>query len=198
MPKYDFILAGVGGQGTILASDILVEVGLKAGYDVKKSEVHGMSQRGGAVESHVRWGRKVYSPVVEQGRVDYLLGFEMLEGARWATYLNPRSKVYINTHKIYPPSVNIGQARYPEAKNIEQLLTGRAGFFEWVNATGKAMELGNQALAGVVVLGRLSRDLEVAVETWLEVIVDLVPAKFTELNKQAFAAGRELKEAFPA
>jgi len=190
--SYNFILAGVGGQGTILTSDILVEVGLKAGYDVKKSEVHGMSQRGGGVESHVRWGQKVYSPVVEQGKVDYLLGFEMLEGARWATYLNSQAKVYINDHKIYPPSVNIGQATYPEEKNIEQLLAGRSAIFEWVGAMAKAKELGNQALAGVVMLGRLARELDVAVEIWLEVITELVPARFTELNKEAFIAGREV------
>ncbi len=192
MQNYDFIIAGVGGQGTILASDILVEVGLKAGYDVKKSEVHGMSQRGGGVESHVRWGQKVYSPVVEQGHVDYLLGFEMLEGARWATYLNSQSKVYVNTHKIFPPSVNIGQATYPAEQEIEQLLAGRAGSFEWVDAIGKAKELGNPALAGVVMLGRLSCELDVAVENWLEVIAELVPAKFMELNKQAFQVGREM------
>lgn len=191
MQKNDFIIAGVGGQGTILASDILVEVGLKAGYDVKKSEVHGMSQRGGGVESHVRWGQKVYSPVVEQGKADYLLGFEMLEGARWATYLNPQSKVYLNTHKIFPPTVNTGQANYPEEQDIEQLLAGRAGAFEWVDAIGKAMELGNQALAGVVMLGRLSRELTIGVEVWLEVIAELVPPKFTGLNKNAFLLGRD-------
>ncbi len=194
MQNLNFILAGVGGQGTILASDILVEVGLKAGYDVKKSEVHGMSQRGGGVESHVRWGQKVYSPVVEQGKVDYLLGFEMLEGARWVTYLNSQAKVYINDHKIYPPSVNIGQATYPEKRNIEQLFAGRSAAFEWVNANSKAIELGNQALAGVVMLGRLSRELNVSQETWLEVIAELVPVKFIELNKQAFLGGWEIEK----
>jgi len=191
--NYNFILAGVGGQGTILTSDILVEVGLKAGYDVKKSEVHGMSQRGGGVESHVRWGEKVYSPVVERGKADYLLGFEMLEGARWATYLNPQAKVYINDHKIYPPSVNIGQGTYPEEKNIEQLLAERSTIFAWVGAMAKAKELGNPALAGVVMLGRLARELDVTVEIWLEVIAELVPAKFTKLNKEAFLAGRKMK-----
>lgn len=194
MQSYNFILAGVGGQGTILASDILVEVGLKAGYDVKKSEVHGMSQRGGGVESHVRWGYQVYSPLVEQGTVDYLLGFEMLEGARWATYLNSQSKVYINVHKIYPPSVNSGQAAYPTERYIEELLAGRAGTFEWVDAMAKAKELGNPALAGVVMLGRLSREFDVILKTWLEVIAELVPAKFTELNKKAFLTGREMRK----
>ncbi len=131
---------------------------------------------------------------MEQGKVDYLLSFEMLEGARWATYLNSQSKVYINAHKICPPSVNIGQATYPEEKNIEQLFAGRAAAFEWVGANSKAIELGNPALAGVVMLGRLARELDVAVETWLEVIAELVPVKFIELNKQAFLVGREIEK----
>ena len=190
MQNYDFIIAGVGGQGTILASDIMVEVGLKAGYDVKKSEVHGMSQRGGGVESHVRWGKKVYSPVVEKGKVDYLIGLEMLEAARWATYLKPESKVYVNLQKIYPPTVNTGEARYPEKTEIEEQLSKRASSFEWIEALDKAKELGNQALAGVIMLGRLSTNFEIASEIWLEVISELVPAKFIELNKQAFLVGR--------
>lgn len=193
MQNYDFIIAGVGGQGTILASDIMVEVGLKAGYDVKKSEVHGMSQRGGGVESHVRWGKKVYSPVVEKGKVDYLIGLEMLEAARWATYLNPNSIVYVNRHKIYPPTVNTGESKYPEEKEIEELFSKRARSFEWIDALDKAKELGNQALAGVIMLGRLSTNFEIASEIWLEVISELVPAKFIELNKQAFLVGREIE-----
>lgn len=116
----------------------------------------------------------------------------MLEGARWASYLNSRSKVYINTHKIFPPSVNIGAATYPAEQDIEQLLTGRAGAFKWVDAIGRSKELGNPALAGVVMLGRLSCKLDVVVENWLEVIAELVPAKFTELNKKAFMVGREM------
>lgn len=191
MQNYNFIIAGVGGQGTILASDIMVEVGLKAGFDVKKSEVHGMSQRGGGVESHVRWGKKVYSPVVEKGRVDYLIGLEMLEAARWASYLNPKSIVYVNRHKIYPPTVNTGEAKYPEEKEIEELFSKRAKYFEWIDALDKAKELGNTALAGVIMLGRLSKNFEIASEIWLEVIEELVPAKFTELNKQAFLVGKD-------
>ncbi|KUO78579.1 MAG: hypothetical protein APF81_08715 [Desulfosporosinus sp. BRH_c37] len=191
MQNYDFIIAGVGGQGTILVSDIMVEVGLKVGYDVKKSEVHGMSQRGGGVESHVRWGKKVYSPVVEKGKVDYLIGLEMLEAARWATYLKPESKVYVNQQKIFPPTVNTGEARYPEETEIEEQLSKRASSFEWIDAHERAKELGNQALAGVIMLGRLAKNFEIASEIWLEVIAELVPAKFTELNKQAFLVGRD-------
>lgn len=191
--KIDFIIAGVGGQGTILASDILVEVGYKAGYDVKKSEVHGMSQRGGGVESQVRWGKKVYSPLIEKGKADYVLGFEMLEAARWTEYLNPSSVVYVNKHKMFPPTVTSGQAQYPAEAAIEQELSSRAGRFQWLDAIGMAQELGNPALAGVIMLGRLSADLDVEPELWQEVIAELVPAKFAELNKKAFMAGRGIK-----
>lgn len=191
--KIDFIIAGVGGQGTILASDILVEVGYLAGYEVKKSEVHGMSQRGGGVESQVRWGKKVHSPLIEKGKADYVLGFEMLEAARWTEYLNPSSVVYVNKHKIFPPSVTTGQAEYPAEASIEQELSSRAGRFEWVDAIGMARELGNPALAGVIMLGTLSADLDVDTEQWLSVISELVPAKLVELNKKAFTVGRELK-----
>lgn len=191
--KIDFIIAGVGGQGTILASDILVEVGYKAGYDVKKSEVHGMSQRGGGVESQVRWGKKVYSPLIEKGKADYVLGFEMLEAARWTEYLNPSSVVYVNKHKMFPPTVTSGQAQYPAEAAIEQELSSRAGRFQWLDAIGMAQELGNPALAGVIMLGRLSADLDVEPELWQEVIAELVPAKFAELNKKAFMVGRGIK-----
>lgn len=190
--KVDFIIAGVGGQGTILASDILVEVGYQSGYDVKKSEVHGMSQRGGGVESQVRWGKKVYSPMIEKGKADYLLGFEMLEAARWTEYLNPNSVVYVNNHKMFPPTVTTGQAEYPAETAIKHELASRAARFQWVDAIGLAKGLGNPALAGVIMLGRLSADLDVEPAVWLEVIANLVPAKFVELNKKAFMTGREL------
>lgn len=190
--KIDFIIAGVGGQGTILASDILVEVGFNAGYDVKKSEVHGMSQRGGGVESQVRWGKKVYSPLIEKGKANYLLGFEMLEAARWTAYLNQSSVVYVNKHKMFPPTVTTGQVEYPTEIAIEQELTSRSKRFEWVDAMGKAKELGNTALAGVIMLGRLSADLDVDQELWLKVITELVPNKFVDLNRKAFMTGRNM------
>ena len=192
MKKIDFLMAGVGGQGTILASDILVEVGLQMGYDVKKSEVHGMSQRGGTVESHVRWGEKVYSPVVEKGQADYLIGFEMLEAARWTSYLNSDSAVIVNNFRIPPPSVNLGQKDYPTEKELEDYISTRAGQFQWVEGTAIAKELGNPAMAGVVLLGALFARLGGTEEVWLKVIEQLVPTKFVELNKQAFNKGREL------
>src|SRR5665811_24092 len=189
--KIDFVLAGVGGQGTILASDILVEVGLEAGYDVKKSEVHGMAQRGGGVESQVRWGSKIHSATVEKGRVDYLIGFEMLETARWIEYLKPGGDIVVNRYRIPPPPVNMGVARYPEESEIQELLLTRAGRLEWVDATGIARELGNAALAGVVLLGRLASYLDIDDAVWLGVIERLVPPRFVDLNREAFRRGTE-------
>ncbi|MCL6479039.1 MAG: indolepyruvate oxidoreductase subunit beta [Peptococcaceae bacterium] len=194
--KVDILVAGVGGQGTILASDILAEVGLKSGYDVKKAEVHGMSQRGGAVESHVRWGPKVYSPQVEAGRVDYLLGFEMLEAARWSHYLAPGAVALINRHRIFPPAVNLGTASYPAEEEIESVLSAGGGRVWWVEGTDIAGRLGNRTAAGVVLLGAFSKLLSVPEDVWQSAISGLVPEKFVDLNLKAFAEGRKL--ALPA
>lgn len=192
--KLDFLMAGIGGQGTILSSDILAEVGAEAGFDTKKAEVHGMAQRGGAVESHVRWGERVYSPLVERGEVDYLIGFEMLEAARWWHYLHPGSVALVNRYRVDPPAVSLGKARYPEPEEIEGLLSTCGARVKWVEATAAAVELGSPAVVGVVLLGALSRLLEVDIpeEKWLEVVERLVPAKFVELNRRAFLRGREL------
>ncbi|MBU2601706.1 MAG: indolepyruvate oxidoreductase subunit beta [Actinobacteria bacterium] len=192
LEKVDFVLAGVGGQGTILASDILVEVGLEAGYDVKKSEVHGMAQRGGGVESQVRWGEKVYSATVEKGEVDFLLGFEMLEVARWIDFLKPGGDVIVNRYRIPPPPVNMGVARYPDESEIQRLLLTRAGRLVWVDATDVARELGNAALSGVVLLGLLAVDLGMEPDLWLGVIDRLVPERFVALNREAFSRGAAL------
>ena len=190
--KYDFLFAGVGGQGTILASDVLSEVGLLGNRDVKKSEVHGMSQRGGAVESHVRWGEKVYSPLIEEGEADYLIAFEMLESARWTHFISDKTVAIVNRHRVFPPAVNLGQAKYPTDEEIEQLLSSAGAKVVWVEGAAKALELGNPALGGVVVLGKLSTYLDEPVEIWEKAIADLVPPQFKELNLKAFKAGREM------
>ncbi|NMB41787.1 MAG: indolepyruvate oxidoreductase subunit beta [Firmicutes bacterium] len=192
MKKFDFILAGVGGQGTILASNILAEVGLELGYEVKKSEILGMAQRGGTVESHVRWGEKVYSPLVEEGEVDFLLGFEMLEAGRWSSFLKEESKVIINRYQIPPPAVNLGKAKYPKEKEIESLLKATAGEVIWVDALKTAQDLGNPAVAGVVLLGVLSTQVGGSTEIWQKVVERLVPVKFQELNRKAFQMGRQV------
>ena len=191
MKNIDYLLAGVGGQGTILASRILASAGLEMGYDVKTAEVHGMAQRGGSVESHVRWGEKVYSPLVEHGMADYLIGFEMLEAARWPTYLNKDSVTLINRFRIPPPLVNLGKARYPSEKEIENLLQSEGGKVQWLNANDIAEKAGNPAMAGVVLLGALSNMVGGGQEIWLQVIKQLVPARFVEMNQKAFLAGRD-------
>ena len=191
MKKIDYLLAGVGGQGTILASRILASAGLEMGYDVKTAEVHGMAQRGGSVESHVRWGEKVYSPLVEHGMADYLIGFEMLEAARWLTYLNKNSVTLINRFRIPPPLVNLGKASYPSEKEIENLLQSEGGTVKWLNATDVAEDAGNPAMSGVVLLGALSNLVGGDQEIWLQVIKRLVPARFVDMNQKAFLAGRD-------
>ncbi len=192
MTNLDFLMAGVGGQGTILASNILAEVGLQLGYDVKKAEVHGMAQRGGQVDSHVRWGEKVFSPLVEVNKVDYIIGFEMLEAARFPQFLKEGSTALVNDYRINPPLVNLGKAGYPSKENIESLLLSRAEKVFWVEGTGIAKELGNPAMVGVVMLGALSNLVGGDKEAWLEVIGQMVPQKFVDLNKEAFSEGRKV------
>lgn len=183
-------MAGVGGQGTILASNILAEVGLALGYDVKKAEVHGMAQRGGMVESHVRWGEKVFSPLVVEGDVDYLLGFEMLEAARWPSFLHGDAVSLVNNYRINPPAVNLGKAAYPAKDEIATILTAGGSRLIWIEATEIARKEGNPAAAGVVIMGALSKLLGSEEQNWLDVITRLVPPKFVDLNTKAFQEGR--------
>lgn len=190
MKKIDFLMAGVGGQGTILASNILADIGLNLGYEVKKAEVHGMAQRGGQVDSHVRWGEKVYSPLVEENQADYLIGFEMLEAARFPHFLKEGSVALVNDYRINPPLVNLGKAAYPSRAEIEKLLLNRAEKVLWINGTGIAKDLGNPAMVGVVLLGALSNLIGGGEEVWLEVISRMVPPKFVDLNTKAFSEGR--------
>jgi indolepyruvate ferredoxin oxidoreductase, beta subunit len=190
LKNINFLMAGVGGQGTILASNILAEAGVELGYDVKTAEVHGMAQRGGSVESHVRWGEKVYSPLVEHRKADFVIAFEMLEAGRWPVYLNKDSVVLINRYRIPPPPVNLGKATYPQDKEIEEILSSKGSNILWIDATEIARGLGNPAMVGVVLLGALSRQVGGNEELWLSVIERQVPGKFLEMNKKAFLAGR--------
>ena len=185
----NILLSGVGGQGIILASDIIVEVFLEVGFDVKKSEVHGMAQRGGSVTSHVRFGRKVYSPIIKQGEVDILFSFEELEGLRWLNYVKPNGVIVLNNHKINPSAVNLGQVEYP--KDIPGIIRKRFDKFHLVDGTKLALEAGNVRAANVVLLGAISKLFDVEEAHWVEAILRHLPPRVHEVNRKAFAMGRD-------
>lgn len=195
----NFLLSGVGGQGTILASDVLVNVGLAAGYQAKQAEVHGMSQRGGSVTSHVRWGENVYSPIVGAGEVDVLLAFEKAEALRVVKTLRPQALVIINNESILPLTVTSGGQPYPADATIQSAFAAITGHTVFVDGARIAESLGTNKAANVVLLGALSAMLEEAElaipalteQVWLDVISERVPKKFLELNVQAFQAGRQ-------
>ncbi len=184
----NILLSGVGGQGIILASDVMAEVFLEAGFDVKKSEVHGMAQRGGSVTSHVRYGSKVYSPIIKQGEVDILFSFEELEGLRWLNYVKPDGVIILNNHKINPPAVNLGQMEYP--KDIPGIIRKRFDRFHLVDGTKLALEAGNIRAANVVLLGTISKLFDMEESLWIETVLGHLPAKVHEINRKAFAMGR--------
>ena len=191
MDNVNFLLAGVGGQGTILASDVLAEVGLKAGYETKKAEVHGMAQRGGSVTSHVRWAETAHSPLIAQGEVDILLAFEKLEALRVIEFLRPGGTVVVNDQAIIPITVTSGGMEYPDDERIRAVLAEVTDKVHWVNGYAIADQLGNPRAANLVLLGALSSLLDVPENTWLEVIEQRVPARTVELNRLAFHRGRE-------
>lgn len=182
---------GVGGQGILLASEITAYALLAAGLDVKKSEVHGMAQRGGSVEAHLRYGKKVYSPLIEPGTVDIQLAFEMMESVRYLPYLHPGSRVIVNTQQIMPPSVATGKVAYPE--DILQNLTAHGLEVIAIDAFALAQKAGNVKAANVVLVGALSALLPVPEEVFLAVIKERVPERLLEVNLKAFAAGRGRK-----
>lgn len=187
----NIFLSGVGGQGTILASNILAEVFLNAGYDVKKAEVHGMAQRGGDVTTHFRFGKKVYSPLIESGNVDFLLSFELLEAARYINWVKPEGKVIINRQAILPPAVSLGQTGYPG--DIEKIFKKRFKDNVWIiNGQELARKLGNIQAANVVLVGAFSRFFpEISEGQWIDAIKALLPIKLHELNEKAFYEGRK-------
>ncbi len=186
----NFLFVGVGGQGILTASDIAAEVGLQAGCDAKKSEVHGFSQRGGVVESHVRWGDDVAAPLAEKGTVDYLIATELLEAARWIEWLRPGGTVLVNQQRIPPMSVTVGDAVYPADEDILAAVHACTDDVTLVEGLATAERLGNPRLANTVLLGTLSTRLDVPPETWLAVIERRVPPKYVELNREAFWEGR--------
>jgi indolepyruvate ferredoxin oxidoreductase beta subunit len=186
-----FLLCGVGGQGTILASNVLAELGMKLGYDVKQAEVHGMSQRGGSVTSHVRWGEKVFSPIITQGDADVFISFEKSEVGRYLDGIKPGGLALINDYSIIPITVSSGNATYPQDALIREAVGRYTDRSYWIKGVEIAEKLGNTRAANVVILGALSAALKMDPEPWLEVIVKRVPQKYVEVNREAFQAGRE-------
>ncbi|ACD95573.1 indolepyruvate oxidoreductase subunit beta [Trichlorobacter lovleyi] len=186
----NILLVGVGGQGILLASEILSEAFMLAGFDVKKSEIHGMSQRGGSVVSHVRFGKEVFSPVVPEGQGDILFGFELLETYRYLSLLKPGATVVANDYKIAPPSVLLGQAVYPQA--LPEKIKAKFPDFLLVDGQGLALQAGDVRAANTVMLGAVSKRLQIAEEVWQKALEKMVPKRALEINLKAFAMGREL------
>jgi indolepyruvate ferredoxin oxidoreductase beta subunit len=187
----NFVLAGVGGQGTILASDLLATVGMEAGFDVKQAEVHGMSQRGGSVTSHVRWGPVVHSPLIPAGGADILVGFEQVEAVRYAHFLKPGGRILVNQQAIPPITVSAGSSIYPTMECLREHLARVTDHVDWVPALDIARAMGNDKVTNVVMLGALSAMLDVPERIWLKVIESRVPSRYLQLNHLAFRRGRE-------
>jgi indolepyruvate ferredoxin oxidoreductase beta subunit len=184
----NILMAGVGGQGIILASDVLADSLMAAGMDVKKSEVHGMAQRGGSVTSHVRFGKKVHSPLIEKGTADILYCLEMLEALRAVDFLHKDSVIILNDYRLNPPSVSLGAESYPEG--IYDILKKHFGKVILIDGLGMAQKNGDPRTMGVVVLGHLSLYLDVGKDIFRSVIERRVPKKAINANLTAFEMGR--------
>lgn len=187
----NILFVGVGGQGILTASDIAAQVGLDLGLDAKKSEVHGFAQRGGVVESHVRWAESVGAPTAEKGTVDVLMAFEMLEAARWVDWLRPAGMLVVNRQKLVPMSVSLGDATYPDEEVLLAALRSRVGRLVVVDALPLAEEAGNTRTVNTVMLAALSTLLETDPAVWETAILRRVPEAYRDVNKVAFRLGRE-------
>jgi indolepyruvate ferredoxin oxidoreductase beta subunit len=190
----NFLFVGVGGQGTLTASDIAAQVGLDLGLEAKKSEVHGFAQRGGVVESHVRWAPRVGPPTSEKGTVDVLVSFELLEAARWIDWLRPGGTVVVNDQRIVPMSVSVGEETYPPRERLLEAIKKRAGRVALVDGLDLAKQAGTSRAVNTVVLGTLSALLDTPSDTWEEAVVRRVPPKYADVNRVAFRLGREAAE----
>ncbi len=187
----NLLFVGVGGQGVLTASDIAAQVGLDLGLDAKKSEIHGFAQRGGVVESHVRWAPRVGSPTCEKGTVDVLVSFELLEAARWLDWLKPGGVVVVNRQRITPMSVSGGDAVYPDEAVILDALRAQASKVVVVDALPLAEQAGNPRTANTILLAALSTLLDTDPAVWEKAILNRVPAKHADVNKAAFRLGQE-------
>jgi len=190
----NIIVCGVGGQGILLSSDILCYAAYTEGFDVKKSEIHGMAQRGGSVITHVRFGRKVYSPLIEEGTADFILAYEKLEAMRYAHYVKKNGVFVINDLAIPPMTVLVGEAQYPS--NIEDNLKAY-GTTHFIKASDIARELGNIRATNVALLGGLANFLDFKPESWHTAIRHNVKEKFVDLNLNAFNQGRTMLKTAP-
>jgi indolepyruvate ferredoxin oxidoreductase beta subunit len=186
----NILIVGVGGQGVILASNILTEMALMRGFDVKKNEAHGQSQRSGSVPSHIRYGKKVYSPIILPGEADIILAFEELEALRWAHYLKPGGKIIVNKQRIYPPSVTSGMDKYPE--DVISILRKEKIDVMEIDGMELANRIGNPLVVSTLLLGVVSNFLEFPEKIWTSAITQLVPEKHRDLNLRAFQEGRKL------
>lgn len=191
METKNIMIVGVGGQGTLLASKLLGRLLLGKGYDVKVSEVHGMSQRGGSVVTYVRWGDRVCSPIIDKGQADCILSFEMLEAARYTEYLKPGGRIIVNSQQINPMPVIAGAAVYPE--NLVEKLSALDANVDAFDALSLAEEAGSSKAVNLVLMGRLAKYFDFTDEEWMDAIEHSVPPKFLEMNRKAFALGQREK-----
>ncbi len=189
MKTKNVMIVGVGGQGSLLASKLLGHLLLSQGYDVKVSEVHGMSQRGGSVVTYVRYGDKVFSPVIDEGEADYIVSFEALEAARWLPNLKKDGIIVTNTQQIDPMPVITGAASYPE--DIIEKLKETGARVDALDCLKLAEEAGSSKAVNIVLLGRLSHYFELPEEAWMESMAAIVPSRFLEMNKKAFQLGKD-------
>lgn len=185
----NIMIVGVGGQGALLASKTLGQALQDSGFDVKVSEVHGMSQRGGSVVTYVRYGSKVYSPIIDKGEADFIVAFELLEAARYAEYLKKDGKIVVNDQKIDPMPVITGAAEYP--KDLIQKMEAGGFTVDALDCLSLAKKAGTEKSANIVLLGRLSKYLDFPPNVWLAALEKQVKPQFLEINKKAFALGRE-------
>ena len=188
METKNIMIVGVGGQGSLLASKLLGYLLLKEGYDVKVSEVHGMSQRGGSVVTYVRFGDKVYSPIIDKGEADFIASFDQMEAARYLPYLRENGRIVTNTQRIEPMPVITGAAAYPE--NLIAKLEEKGAVVDAMDCLTLAEEAGSSKAVNIVLMGRLSKYFDIPAEKWQQAIEALVPEKFRDVNLKAFELGR--------
>ena len=189
MAAKNIMIVGVGGQGTLLASKLLGRLLLGKGFDVKVSEVHGMSQRGGSVVTYVRWGEKVYSPIIDRGQADAILSFELLEAARWLSYLKPDGQIVTSTQQIDPMPVITGAASYPD--NLVEKMRAAGAKVDALDCLKLAEEAGSSKAVNIILMGRLSHYFDLPDAAWQKSLEAMVPPKFLELNKKAFELGKK-------